>query len=184
MWSISPNEPRRSHQRRDRLRSVELCADMPGRGPCVIARAKRPLDKAVVIEKLLRWHVFWAIGLCFFQISSCTRSSAGCRRPSSAGPTAVSVRGRSREPRLRGGRLLAACRSFDLRLVAILGSGLFTLGAAAGHAPQMITQRHFAPGNAGIALDMDTVTPLFGTGLLWAQHRLREMSAAQRLTPR
>jgi hypothetical protein len=43
---------------------------------------------------------------------------------------------------------LAAFGSFDLRVAAIIGSGVFMLGAAAGHVYQMITAHNFAAGNA------------------------------------
>ena len=65
----------------------------------------------------------------------------------------------------------AAFRSFDLRLAAILGSSLFLLGAAAGHVYQMVTERNFAPGNAGIIFYMDIIVPLVGFVLLGLQRR-------------
>lgn len=46
--------------------------------------------------------------------------------------------------------LLAAFRSFNLRLAAVLGPSIFTLGSAAVHVNKMITTHNFAPGNAGI----------------------------------
>jgi hypothetical protein len=56
-------------------------------------------------------------------------------------------------------------------LAAIVGPGLFTLGAAAGHIYQMLTEHNFAPGNAGIIFYMDIIIPLFGLLLLWFQRR-------------
>jgi hypothetical protein len=32
----------------------------------VMARANKPLSASVALEKLLAWHVFWAIGVCNF----------------------------------------------------------------------------------------------------------------------
>ncbi|NDH62479.1 MAG: hypothetical protein EBY18_12715, partial [Alphaproteobacteria bacterium] len=66
---------------------------------------------------------------------------------------------------------LAAFRSFDLRLAAVLGSALFLLGAAAGHIWQMATAGNFSPGNAGTVFYTDIATPLVGFVLLWLQHR-------------
>lgn len=66
---------------------------------------------------------------------------------------------------------LAAFRSFDLRLAAIVWPGLFTLGAAAGHLYQIANEDNFAPGNAGVIFDMDIIIPAFGVLLLWIQHR-------------
>ncbi len=45
---------------------------------------------------------------------------------------------------------LAAFRSFDLRLAAIVGPSFFMLVAAVGNVNQMVTQHNFAPGNAGV----------------------------------
>lgn len=137
-----------------------------------IARAKRPLDRAVIVEKLLSWHVFWAIGVGFFY-NFIMHGVFGRMSAAFIGwadsPFQFEVATASLGFAAVG--FLAAFRSFDLRLAAILGSGLFTLGAAAGHVLQMITQRNFAPGNAGVVFYMDIVIPLFGAGLLWAQHR-------------
>jgi hypothetical protein len=69
---------------------------------------------------------------------------------------------------------LAAFRSFDLRLAAIVGPGVFTLGAAAGHVRQMVTEHNFAPGNAGVIFYMDIIIPLFGLLMLWLQHRFAD----------
>src|SRR3954469_9520986 len=61
---------------------------------------------------------------------------------------------------------LAAFRSFDLRLAALLSNGIFLLGAAAGHVYQIVTAHNFAPGNSGVVLYTDVFMPLFGLGLL------------------
>jgi len=66
---------------------------------------------------------------------------------------------------------VAAFRSFDLRLAAILGPALFLLGAAVGHVYQIVTEHNFAPGNAGIVFYMDIIIPLVGFVLLALQHR-------------
>jgi len=66
---------------------------------------------------------------------------------------------------------LAAFGSFDLRLAAIIGSGIFMLGAAGGHVYQMVTAHNFAPGNAGFIFWSDILLPLIGFALLWLQWR-------------
>ena len=48
---------------------------------------------------------------------------------------------------------------------------MLTLGAAAPHAHQMVTEHDFAPGNAGIIFDMDILIPLFGLLLLWLRRQ-------------
>ena len=74
---------------------------------------------------------------------------------------------------------MAAFRSFDRRLAAIVGPALFTLGAAAGHIYQMVTEHNFAPGNAGIIFYMDIVIPLFGILLLWFQQRDKRVATVK-----
>ena len=64
---------------------------------------------------------------------------------------------------------LAAFRSFDMRLAAILGPALFLWGAAGGHIYQMIAAHNFAPGNAGIIFWSDVLIPIIGFALLWLQ---------------
>jgi hypothetical protein len=72
---------------------------------------------------------------------------------------------------------IAAFGSFDRRLIAVIGPSIFTLGAAVGHAYQMVTAHNFAPGNAGAIFYTDIVIPVFGFLLLWWQWR-----TAQRTT--
>ena len=55
---------------------------------------------------------------------------------------------------------IAAFRSFDLRLAAILGSSVLLLGGCWPHLP-MITAHNFAPGNAGMIFYMDVFLPIF-----------------------
>jgi hypothetical protein len=137
-----------------------------------LVRAAKPLTSRLVVEKLLAWHVFWAIGVgylynfvmhSFFGAMS-ARFIGWADSPfqfevgtASLGFAAVAF--------------IGAFRSFDLRLAAILGPGLFTLGAAVGHVYQMITEHNFAPGNAGMVFYMDIIIPLFGFLLLLIQYR-------------
>lgn len=140
-----------------------------------IARRKRPVDRALIVEKLLSWHVFWAIGVCFlynFVMHGFFGRMSAAFIGWADSPFQFEVATASLGFAAVG--FLAAFRSFDLRLAAIVGPGLFTLGAAIGHVVQMVTQHNFAPGNAGIIFYMDIIVPLFGAGLLLAQHRLRQ----------
>lgn len=138
-----------------------------------IARAPKPADATVVVEKLLSWHVFWAIGVGFFY-NFVMHAFFGKMAAEFIGwadsPFQFEVGTASLGFSVVG--FLAAFRSFDLRLAAIVGPALFTLGAAAGHVYQMIAEHNFAPGNAGIIFYMDILGPLFGFVLLWLQHRL------------
>jgi hypothetical protein len=139
-----------------------------------IARAPRPVSGTAVVEKLISWHVFWAIGVCYFY-NFVMHSFFGEMAASFIGwadsPFQFEVGTASLGFSVVG--FLAAFRSFDLRLAAIVGPGLFTLGAAAGHVYQMVTAHNFAPGNAGVIFYMDILIPLFGFALLWLQHRRR-----------
>ena len=87
---------------------------------------------------------------------------------------------RSREPGEERFRCIevAAFRSYDLRLAAIVGPSLFTLGAAAGHIREMVEHGNFAPGNAGVIFYMDILIPAFGLGLLYATRRRSAPSGA------
>ena len=137
-----------------------------------IARGPRPVRRQVAVEKLLAWHVFFAIGVSYLYNFVChvffgrfTAAYIGW----ADSPFQVEVGTASLGFALVG--FLAAFRSFDLRLAAVLGSGVFLLGAAAGHIHQMVTAHNFAPGNAGSIFYTDIAVPLVGFVLLWLQHR-------------
>jgi uncharacterized protein DUF6790 len=137
-----------------------------------IACAPAPMDAAAVVEKLISWHVFFAIGVTQLYNFVCHVFF---------GKMAAAFIGWADSPfQLEVGMaslgfaavaFVAAFRSFDLRLAAILGPALFSLGAAAGHVYQMVTEHNFAPGNAGIIFYLDIIVPLFGFVLLALQHR-------------
>ena len=144
-----------------------------------IARSPKPVGAAMVVEKLISWHVFFAIGMAYLYNFACHVFF---------GEMAAAFIGWAQSPfQLEVGMaslgfavvaFLAAFRSFDLRLAAIVGSALFSLGAAGGHVYQMVTAHNFAPGNAGLFFDMDIVVPLAGLTLLWLQHRYGRTGAA------
>jgi hypothetical protein len=137
-----------------------------------IGCAPKPLTAAFVVEKLLAWHVFWVIGAGFFY-NFIMHSFFGAMAAKFIGwadsPFQFEVGTASLGFAVVG--FLAAFRSFDLRLAAIIGPGIFTLGAAAGHIYQMVKAHNFAPGNAGVIFYMDILIPLFGFVLLWLVHR-------------
>jgi hypothetical protein len=137
-----------------------------------IARAPRPLGAGLIVEKLLAWHVFWAIGidnLYNFVMHAFFGRMAAAFIGWADSPFQFEVATASLGFAIVG--LLAAFRSFDLRLAAIVGSGVFLLGAAGGHIYQMASAHNFAPGNAGIIFYMDIIIPAFGLLLLWLQWR-------------
>ncbi|MDB5413730.1 MAG: hypothetical protein JWR10_2065 [Rubritepida sp.] len=135
-----------------------------------IARARKPVGTALVVEKLLAWHVFFAVGVAYFynfvmHVFFGGMSAAFIGWADS--PFQVEVGTASLGFAAVG--FLAAFRSFDLRLAAILGPSIFSLGAAAGHIDQMVTAHNFAPGNAGVIFYTDILIPIFGLALLWCQ---------------
>ncbi|MFT3987337.1 DUF6790 family protein [Aestuariivirga sp.] len=137
-----------------------------------IARAAKPVPRALVVEKLISWHIFWAIGVCFlynFVMHSYFGKISAAFIGWADSPFQLEVATASLGFSVVG--FLAAFRSFDLRLAAIIGPAIFTLGAAAGHIYQMVTENNFAPGNAGVVFYMDILIPLFGFVLLWLQSR-------------
>lgn len=139
---------------------------------CAIIRASRPISPSSIVEKLIGWHVFWSIGIGYLYnfvmhgfFGKVSASFIGWAESPFQFEVATASLG------FAAVGFLAAFRSFDLRLAAIVGPSLFTLGAAVGHVYQMVTERNFAPGNAGVIFYMDIVIPIIGALLLWLQHR-------------
>ncbi|SHE87725.1 hypothetical protein SAMN02745157_1130 [Kaistia soli DSM 19436] len=137
-----------------------------------IARAPRPVDKALIVEQLLRWFVFFSIGVSFlynFIMHSVFGRFAAAFIGWADSPFQLELAFASLGFAAVG--FLAAFRGYELRLAAILGPAIFLLGAAAGHVYQMITAGNFAPGNAGAVFWTDILLPLIGFGLLVAARR-------------
>ena len=144
-----------------------------------IVRAPKTIGPSAIVERLLAWHVFWAIGvdnLYNFVMHSFFGKMSAAFIGWADSPFQFEVATASLGFAVVG--FLAAFRSFDLRLAAIVGPGIFTLGAAAGHIHQMLVAHDFAPGNAGVIFYMDIVTPLFGLLLLWWQRRHEQPRAS------
>ena len=133
-----------------------------------IARAPRPVSRSVAVEKVLSWFVFWTVGVAYlynFVFHVFFGEMAARFIGWTDSPFQLEVGTASLGFAVVG--LLAAFGSFDLRLAAILGPAIFSIGAAAGHIHQMVTSHNFAPGNAGVIFWMDILLPLFGAALLW-----------------
>jgi hypothetical protein len=144
-----------------------------------IARSVTSLDQALVIEKLLAWYVFFSIGVdnlynfvmhvFFSKLSAEFIGWADSPFQFEVGTASLGFAAVG---------LLAAFRSYDLRLAAVLAPSIFTLGAAVGHLYQMVSANNFAPGNAGIIFWTDILIPLFGFALLWLRRRRVSPKAA------
>ncbi|MEO8626707.1 MAG: DUF6790 family protein [Betaproteobacteria bacterium] len=74
--------------------------------------------------------------------------------------------------------------SFDIRAAAVIAPACFLLGAAGGHAVQMVTAHNFAPGNAGIIFYTDIFVPLFGLLLLGLDRRYSGVRKPGHMVPR
>ena len=142
-----------------------------------LARAPRPLTHAVVLEKITAWYVFFGIGvgnLYNFVLHGFFGEITARFIGWADSPFQFEVATASLGFAVVG--FMAAFRSFDLRLAAIAGPGIFALGAAVGHVREMITAHNFAPGNAGLVFWADIAFPLFGFTLLWLQYRQKARS--------
>jgi hypothetical protein len=134
--------------------------------------APKPLSSTVVVEALFFYFLLFSIGFSFFY-NFVMHTFFGEMSARFIGwedsPFQLEVGFASLGFSVVG--FLACFRSFDLRLAAVVGPALFLLGAAAGHAYQMVNAHNFAPGNAGIIFYTDIFIPLIGFALLWLQHR-------------
>ena len=152
-----------------------------------LMRSRRWPDRADVVEALLGWHVFWSIGVSFL-VNFVFHSAFGGLAARFIGwadsPFQFEVATASLGFAAVG--FIAAWRSYDMRLAAIVGPALFTLGAAAGHVYQMVTAHNFAAGNAGLIFYADILVPLFGFAVLWlarpSAHVRRQMAPRSALS--
>ena len=138
----------------------------------VLARAPKPLTAPVVVEALFKWFLFFSIGASYLYnavMHTIFAETAAFYIGWANSPFQYEVGFASLGFAAVG--FLAAFRSFDMRLAAVLGPALFLWGAAGGHIYQMVTAHNFAPGNAGVIFWTDVFLPLIGFVLLWLQHR-------------
>jgi hypothetical protein len=137
-----------------------------------VSRSRGPRSSALIVEKLMAWYVFWALGVTFlynFVMHVFFGRMAAAFIGWADSPFQFEVGTASLGFAVVA--FIAAFRSFDLRLAAITGPAMFLWGAAIGHIYQMVTAHNFSPGNAGIIFYMDIIVPLFGFALLWLQAR-------------
>lgn len=148
-----------------------LCAGV------ALLRAPRPLGSAMVVEKLTAWFVFWTVGVLYFY-NGIFHVFFGRMAAAYIGwadsPFQLEVGVASFGFAFIG--FFAAFRSFELRVAAIVGSGIFLIGAAIGHAYQIALTHNMAPGNAGIMFYSDIVLPVIGVVLLGLQWKLGKVA--------
>jgi hypothetical protein len=133
-----------------------------------IARAPKPRPPGFAAEEFLRWYLFWAIGVAYLYnfvmhvfFGEMTAAFIGWAQSPFQAEVGFASLG------FAVVAFLAFRGSFGARLGAVVGPSLFTLGAAAGHAYQMVAAGNFAPGNAGVIFWTDIIIPLIGFYLLW-----------------
>jgi hypothetical protein len=146
-----------------------------------IARAPKPTGADVIVDKLLAWFVFWSIGISFLY-NAVFHMFFGEMAAKFIGwadsPFQFEVGTASLGMSVIG--FIAAFRSFDLRLGAVIPFAIFMLGAGAGHIREIVTAHNFAPGNAGVIFYTDFLIPVFGFALLWLQHRYGRPASIER----
>jgi hypothetical protein len=145
-----------------------------------IGMAPKPVGGAVMAEKLLAWHVFFAIGVSYlynFVMHVFFGEMVAAFIGWADSPFQFEVGTASLGFAVVG--FLAAFRSFDMRLAAVLGPAIFSLGAAAGHVYQMVTAGNFAPGNAGVIFYTDILIPVIGFVLLFLRWRYDKTHAGR-----
>ncbi|MFM8458532.1 MAG: DUF6790 family protein [Chthoniobacterales bacterium] len=131
-----------------------------------------PRPSGSVAEAVLRWFLFFSIGVSFFYNFVChvflgemsARFIGWAQSPFQAevgwASLGYSVLG-----------FMAFRPNRGLRVGTIAALACFSWGAAIGHLYQMVTADNFAPGNAGIMFWCDIFLPLFGFFLLWKTRR-------------
>jgi len=133
-----------------------------------LLRLGRPWTHAVVVDVLLRWFLFFAIGMLYLYnavvhtvFAEQTAKFIGWANSpfqyevgfASLGFAAIGF--------------IAAKGVWQTRLCAVVGPACFSFGAASGHIYQMLAQGDFAPGNAGVVFYTDILLPIFGGMLLY-----------------
>jgi hypothetical protein len=133
-----------------------------------IARRSAPRSRAFVAEKLFAWYLMFSIGVAFFYnfvmhvfFGEFTAAFIGWA-PS---PFQFEVGMASLGFSIVG--FLAYRGTLAMRAAAVIAPAVFLLGAAGGHAWQMLRVGNFAPGNAGSIFYTDILVPVVGLVLLW-----------------
>jgi hypothetical protein len=140
---------------------------------CVaIARAPSPRTSEGSFDALLRWYVFFSIGVAMlynfvmhvFFGASTARFIGWADSPFQAEVGLASL-----------GFAVVAFMAYrggaPVRLAAIVGPACFLMGAGVGHVYQIATTHNLAPGNAGSVLYTDFLVPLAGLALWGLRYR-------------
>ena len=124
-------------------------------------RGPRPVARAFVIDRLLRYLLVFPLGLLglwafvghvFFP----AQSAASIGWADSPFQFEVGVAGLG----IGLASVYAAFKGFEARLAASLAAAAFLMGAGVLHVTDIVTAGNFAPGNAGPILITDLLTPI------------------------
>jgi hypothetical protein len=144
-----------------------------------ILRTAPPNPPGSSAEAVLRWFLFFGVGVSFFYNFVChvffgdmAAKFIGWEQS----PFQAEVGWASLGFSVMG--FMAFHPNRALRIGIITALACFSWGAASGHIYQMITAHNFAPGNAGVMFWCDILLPLFGFFLLWKTHRSGDRRSA------
>jgi hypothetical protein len=138
------------------------------------ALLRRARTRAVVVEELLAWFLFFSIGVSFtynFVFHVFFGDLAASYIGWANSPFQAEVGYASLGFAVIG--FIAFRGVWQTRLAAVLGTACFLWGAAVGHVLDMIRTHNFAPGNAGVIFWTDILLPVFGLALLAASRPRR-----------
>lgn len=128
-----------------------------------ILRAPQPRPPGAAFEAILRWYLFFGVGVSFFYKFVCHvffGDTAAKFIGWGQSPFQAEVGWASLGYSVLG--FMAFRRNRALRVGIIVALTCFSWGAAIGHIYQMVTAHNFAPGNAGVMFWCDVFLPLFG----------------------
>ena len=145
-----------------------------------LLRLPRPWTQAVVVDVLLRWFLFFAVGTLYLYnavVHTVFAEQSAKFIGWANSPFQYEVGFASLGFAVIG--FIAARGVWQARLCAIVGPACFSLGAAGGHIYQMVAQGNFAPGNAGVVFYTDILLPVFGGVLLYLSRPSLSQQGAQ-----
>ena len=137
-----------------------------------IARLPAPRKRADEYEALLRWFLFFSIGVSMFY-NFVLHVFAGEMVAKLIGwadsPFQTEVGLASLGFSVVG--FMAFRGGWEVRTASVVGPACFLVGAGIGHIYQIATTHNMAPGNAGTILYTDFLIPAVGIALLWLAYR-------------
>jgi len=137
-----------------------------------ILRTPQPRPPGSSTEAVLRWYLFFGVGVSFFYNFVCHvffGDMAARFIGWAQSPFQAEVGWASLGYSILGFMAFRPNRALRVGIIAALAC--FMWGAAIGHIYQMVTAHNFAPGNAGVMFWCDVFLPLFGFFLLWKTRR-------------